>query len=279
MLVIILFLGCMLAAVSPASGQQGVNSTVNSPAAKPEAGPKSADPSTIVGELYDKELQFRFRYPVEMQVLDSAAEMESGHRQIYGLSGDNDPEHQQAKHCIRPLLDAKLPPDKAPQRLANLNGIWVDDSKQYKDSRQPEPIFAQIFVAEVLKGCLPKKLGKNENDALGNIAMSFVSLPGIQRMPNPLWYQLGTQKVHMNSGAGRLILNGNLSSAPIIIMSMTTQWRGHLLAWIFTSNDTEIFNEITKSIVQFGDGVWSPMFGATLAPKGAGGTQMTILPK
>jgi hypothetical protein len=96
------------------------------------------------GQFVDKELDLRFNYPVEMQALDASAEIESGHRNIYGGSGDNDPEHQEAKHCDRPLLDAKLPEDKAPQRAANLDGVWIDDTKEYKESRKPEPIFAQI---------------------------------------------------------------------------------------------------------------------------------------
>ena len=59
---------------------------------------------------------------------------------------------------------------------------------------------------------------------------------------------------------------------------MTTQWRGHLLAWVFTSNDTEIFNQITKSLVQFGDGSWGPTFAPNIGPKGSG-TPINILPK
>ena len=70
--------------------------------------------------------------------------------------------------------------------------------------------------------------------------------PLTERMPKPLWYEVGKQKIHMNSAAGRPVVNGQVASAPIFIMSMSTQWRGHLLAWVFTSNDTEIFNEINE---------------------------------
>ncbi len=133
-------------------------------------------------------------------------------------------------------------------------------------------------MMEVVRNCLPQQLQKNENDALGSIALSPVSEPGIQRMPKPLWYEIGKQKIHMNSGAGRPIINGQLASAPIMVMSMATEWRGHLLAWVFTSNDTEILNQITKSQVQFGDGPWGPMFAPNVGPQGAG-TPITILPK
>ena len=82
----------------------------------------------------------------------------------------------------------------------------------------------------------------------------------------------------MNSGAGRPIVDGHLASAPIIIMSMATQWRAHLLAWVFSSNDTEVFNGITKSLVQFGDGPWEPMLASNVGPRGSG-APMTIAPK
>lgn len=114
--------------------------------------------------------------------------------------------------------------------FANLDGDWVDDSKEYRESRKPEPIFAKILVVEFLRECLPKKLQKDENDALGSMALSFVSEPWVQCMPKPLWYEVGKQKIHMNSGVGRPVVNGQLAPAPIFIMSMATQWRGHLLA-------------------------------------------------
>lgn len=273
----LLLLGCLLA-TTPASGQQEVKPNAES-GSQPGAERKASDVLvTKPGEFYDKDLDLHFNYPVEMRTLDFSSEMESGHKNIYGVSGENDPEHQKAKHCVRPLLDTELPEEKAPQRAANLDGVWVDDSKEYKESRKPVPIFAKILMTEFLQECLPTKLQKNENDALGSIALSFVSEPGIQRMPNPLWYEVGKQKIHMNSGAGRPIVNGQLAPAPIFIMSMATLWRGHLLAWVFTSNDTQIFNQMTKSLVQFGDGTWGPMFAANIGPKGSG-TPMTILPK
>lgn len=278
MLVTIVLLCCIFTAVT-GNAQQDVKSKEGSSARK--AGRESQGNDLIPskpGEFYDKDLDLHFNYPVEMQTLDFTADMESGHRNIYGVSGADDPEHQEAKRCVQPLLDADLPTDKAPHRAADLDGVWVDDSKEYKETRRPEPIFAKILVVEIVRDCLPKKLQKNENDALGTVAMSFVSEPGIIRMPKPLWYEVGNQKIHMNSGVGRPIVNGRLSPAPIFIMSMTTQWRDHLLAWVFTSNDTEIFNEITKSLVRFGDGPWGPMFAANIGPKGTG-TPMTILPK
>ena len=245
-----------------------------------QAAPKAEQASEAAkpGIFYDKSMNLYFNYPVEMRTLDMAAEMESGHLNVYGVSGDNDPEHQEAKRCIHPLLDADLPQDKAPQRLASLEGVWVDDSKEYKESRKPQPIMAKIMLVELDRGCVPKKLKKKDDATLGNMALSAVSLPGIQRMPKPIWYEIGKQKIHMNSGAGRAIVNGQLDPAPIIIMAMTTDWRGHLLEWVFTSNDTEIFNEITKSLVRFGDGRWAQMFPANIGPKGSG-TPMTILPK
>jgi hypothetical protein len=230
------------------------------------------------GLFYDKSLDLHFNYPVEMRTLDSAADMEIGHRNIFGMPGDADPEHQEAKRCMKILLDADLPTENAPQRNADIGDLWVDDSKIYKESRKPEPVSAKIMIVELVRDCVPKKLRKKEDDVLGNMALSAVAVPGIGRMPNPIWYEIGRQKIHMNSGVGRPIVNGKLASAPVIIMSMATEWHDHLLEWVFTSNDAEIFNGITKSLVQFGDGPWGPMFAPNIGPKGSG-TPMTVLPK
>jgi hypothetical protein len=274
----ILLIGCISVATA-ANDQQEAKPNAEKSASQAAAGAKASDvPVEKPGEFYDKGLDLHFNYPVEMHVLDATADMESGHQSVYGVSGENDPEHQKAKRCVRPLIDAELPEDKAPQRAANLDGVWVDDSKEYKESRKPVPIFAKMLFLEILRDCLPKKLQKNENDALRSIALGFVTEPGMEVMPKPLWYEIGKQKIHMNSGAGRPTIDRQLSPAPIFIMAMATQWRGHLLAWVFTSNDTEVFNEMTKSVVQFGDGAWGPMFAANIGPKGSG-TPMTILPK
>jgi hypothetical protein len=273
----IFLLSCMLVAM-PARSQQGAKPNTESPS-KPEAGRKASDEEMArPGEFYDKVLDLHFNYPVEMHVLDFGADMESGHQNIYGVSGESDPEHQEARRCVRPLLDVELPEEKAPQRAADFGNVWIDDTKEYKESRKPEPIFAKILVIEFLRECLPKKVQKNENDALRSVALSFVSESGIQLIPKPLWYEVGKQKIHMNCGLGRPIIDGELAPAPIIVMSMTTQWRGHILAWVFTSNDIEIFNQMTKSLVQFGDGTWGPMFAANMGPNGSG-TPLNILPK
>jgi hypothetical protein len=244
-----------------------------------QVAPKPNDVSLAKpGMFYDKELDLHFNYPVEMRALDAATDMEIGHRNIFGVSGENDPEHQEAKRCMRVLLDADLESEKAPQRNADIGNLWVDDLKESKESRRPAPIYAKLLMVELAGDCVPEKLRKKENDVLGSMALSAVSIPGVQRMPNPIWYEIGKQKIHMNSGIGRPVVNGQLASAPIIVMAMSTQWRGHLLGWMFVSNDTQTFNEITKSLVQFGDGGWGPMFVANIGPPGSG-TPLTILPK
>ena len=270
---ILMLLVCGL--VTSASGQQGAKPEARASAPK-TAARRKAKPVIAAkpGEFNDQELDLHFHYPIEMRALDASAERKRGHQDVSGVSGANDAEQVEAKRCERPLLEAELPEDRGPQRVANLDGVWTDESKEYKESRKPEPVSAKILMIEIVRVCLPAELQKNENDALGSIAMSFVSQPGIKRMLEPLWYELGNQKIHVNSGAGRPIVNGNLASAPVLIMSMTTQWRGHLLAWVFTSNDIQIFNEITKSLVQFGDGEWGQMFAANVGPKGSG-TRLT----
>ena len=144
----------------PSSGGIGsqADERANAQTPPPQIGP-GRDASAAVGarpgEFYDKELGLHFNYPVEMQTVDPSSAMERGHMNIYGVSGENDPEHQEAERCMRPLLYTQLPEDKAPRRAGNLDGVWVDDSKEYKESRKPEPIFANILLIEVVRDCLP----------------------------------------------------------------------------------------------------------------------------
>jgi hypothetical protein len=267
----ILFQVC---AAAPSHGQQSGNSS-------PESGsqPKSERASAPApGEFYDKELNLHFNYPVEMDLVDWTAAMESGHLAIYGASGTGDPEHEQAKKCVRPLLSAELPEEKAPKGVPDLSDVWVEDPKERTASPQDKAISASIYIVEIQRSCIPKDARKNEDAVLSGIALGFVSAPGLQKMPAPWWYELGKQKIHMNSGAGRILLPGGRTTSPIFMMCMATSWQGHLLAWIFTSNDTKTFNEITKSMVRFGDNAWSPMFAPNVGPKGSG-TPVNVLPK
>jgi hypothetical protein len=267
-LLICLFSGASL------RGQQDVKSNSRTP----QASQTSVAIESKPGEFSDKETGVHFNYPIEMKRLDPLADMESGHENVYGVSGENDPEHQQAMNCIRPLLDVELPQDYSPQRLASLDGIWVDDTKEYKDSAKPEPIIGKILLLESIRSCLPKKLQSDDDDALRSIAMGFVKQPGIEPVSDPFWIEVAKQKMHVNSGCGRPIVNGQLAPAPVLIMSMSTAWHGHLLIWVFISNDTQTFNEMTKSLVKFGDGSWATMFAANLGINGTG-TPLKILPK
>jgi hypothetical protein len=259
----------------------GAQHTQTSGVPENEASTDGRNPAPTVnpGVFYDKDLDLAFNYPVEMRTLDMRPDLESGHKNVFGVSGENDPEHQEMVRCTRPLLDAELPLNKAPKRMASLEGVVADDSKEDRNAAKPEPIFAKIVLVEFDRGCVPKKALKKEDDVLASMARSGVALPGIQLMEKPLWYEIGKQKIHMNFGGGRAAVNGHVASSPMIAMAMATQWRGHLLEWVFTSNDAEIFNEITKSIVRFGNGPWGPMFPANVGPKGSSGTPMTILPK
>jgi hypothetical protein len=268
-------LACFMT-VLPAGRQQNSPAQPQPPdqTSQSRASPTAA--GNDAGKFYDQALDLHFNYPIEMRVLDADADMESGHINIFGAPGDTDPEHIKSKQCTRTLLDAQLSEGYAPERLAKMDE-WIDDTQEYKDSRRPEPISGKILIVELRQECIPKKERKNRDGILGGMALGFVSLPGIQRQPRPLWFDVGGQKLHMNSGAGRPIINGKLASAPTLIMAMAGEWRGHLLAWVFNCNDTQTFNEMTKSLVKFGDGAWAVMFPPNIGPKGAG-TPMKISP-
>jgi hypothetical protein len=269
------FLLVCLLSVTPLSGQQ--DAKPNSPTLHDAHANASLESKP--GEFTDKETDLQFNYPVEMSRLDTLANMESGHESWYGVSGENDPEHQKAKNCFRSLLDVELPENYAPDRLASLDGVWVDDTKEYKESAKPESIIGRILLIEIVRSCLPKKLQNHDDDALREVAMELTSAPGIEPVSDPFWLEVAEQKMHVNSGCGRLIVNGQLAPSPVVLLSMSTTWHGHLLLWVFTSNDRQTFDEMTKSLVKFGNGSWATMFTPNLGAKGTGFTSLKILPK
>ena len=132
------------------------------PQAQPSPNTNDSGAAAENGKFYDKNLDLSFNYPVEMRAVDMIADMEAGHMNLYGSSGDNDPEHREARRCVHPLLDADLPAEKAPQRLASMEGVWVDQTKEYKESYKPQPIFAKLILMEFDRSCLPKKLQKEK---------------------------------------------------------------------------------------------------------------------
>src|SRR5215472_831658 len=86
---------------APASGQQGAPTT-SQPLAPQMTKSATADGAGQPGVFYDKQLDLHFNYPVEMKTLDAKEETESGHRNIFGVSGSDDPEHKEAERCLRP---------------------------------------------------------------------------------------------------------------------------------------------------------------------------------
>ncbi len=116
-------------------GDQHTNANTEKTATRAGAAPQASPPTATaeLGRFYDKDLVLHFNYPIEMRTLDASAAMERGHQNIYGVPGDTDPEHLEAKRCLRPLLAVELTEHKAPQRPANLDGVWVDDSKNTRN--------------------------------------------------------------------------------------------------------------------------------------------------
>ena len=264
--------GCVWMSISLHAQEAKPNTPA--PAAASPAQVSTAEP----GRFYDKDLDIHFNYPVEMEVRDAAADMAYSHIALDGKPGDSSLSIQQDDHCFRSLLNVNLPAEKAPKRMADIQNIWID-SEENKSSRVAEPIMAKIEVVEFARDCLPKDIKKKDDEALRVIARSYVSISGLKH-PDPWWFEVAGQKMHMDSGVGRPIVNGKLANAPIIDMAMSMAWKGHLLTWIFMSNDVEIFNGMTKSIVQFGNGPWGTMFPTNFGPKGSGsGTPVTVLPK
>jgi len=146
---------------------------------------------------------------------------------------------------MRILLDMELPKENAPQCDADIGNLWVDHSKEYKESRKVEPIFVKNAHCGASTGMRTKKAQKE--------AEGYSGEPGAER------------RFHARD---RVHTKAHLASAP--------RYRDHLLEWVITSNDTQIFNVLT-TVVRFGNGSWGRMFAPKLGPKGSG-TPVNMLP-
>lgn len=138
----------------------------------------------------DAELGFSVRYPMEFKAeapQNLFAVMRAGHQELFGTSPDNDPEHQQAERCMRPLLYATsttiLPAEgKAPVPLA---GEDVDGSPD------------SVMVMDVERSCIAKKLKSDK--ALTQLTGTVLNIPGLKQVVPQMWFQGGDGR-HIHSG-------------------------------------------------------------------------------
>jgi hypothetical protein len=248
----------LLATIQSASGQQPVPKET-----------ESAPPASFSqpGIFYDNTLDLHFYYPLEMPRTDMPSAAEHPSPEGLGQSAPGDRQRDEAAACLRIMLRADLPADKAGTRPATLDGTV----------RVPSPgnegIRATIQLFEVDMNCVCKALRKKRDAAMREIAGTITHVREMEKMGPPLWYGLGTQKVHMSAAVGRL----NPGEQPVLMMAMVTDYKHHVLMWIVHSNDAETFNSLTKSRVQFGGQPAFPLFAADVGPNGF--TGVNILPK
>ncbi|HEY3988279.1 MAG TPA: hypothetical protein VGM02_03205 [Acidobacteriaceae bacterium] len=221
------------------------------------------------GIFYKSDLRLHFYYPVEMvpsdlvtaTVLDSTAGI--------GKSQPGDSERDGSEACLRTMLRADLPADKADTRMATLGAI------ENTPSPEQERIAGTIWLFDVDMDCVCAAMRKKRDAAMRDISATITQAQGMTRMGPPLWYDLGKQKIHMSAAVGR----HNPSERPVLVMDMVTDYHGHVLMWIVQSNDAETFNTLTKSTVQFDKAPALPLFPADVGPQGFGGVPMKILPR
>jgi hypothetical protein len=195
-------------------------------------------------EWHSTTLNLRFNYPAEFATADVSEVLKDGHLTLPGISGDSDPALAAATRCLRPDLLLRLTPTAGSQKSGT------------------------ILLAELDVDCLTPQQQVMSKDLLANMAEVVNKVPGMTSIAQPAWYNVGWQKVHMAAAQG--MPQGAPSTpdganpAQLFTMGFSTTWNNHLLVWYFTSNSTDLLNQMTKSTVKFGRSAAAPLYASTI---------------
>jgi hypothetical protein len=225
--------------------------------------------SPAPGIFYQRDLDLHFYYPEEMVASDLTKISDADRTAGIGKSLPGDSERDGSKACLRTMLRADLPADKAGTRMATLGAI------ENTPSPEQERVTGTIWLFDVDMNCVCAAMRKKRDAAMRDISATITQAQGMTRMGPPLWYDLGKQKIHMSAAVGR----HNPNERPVLMMDMVTDYHGRVLMWIVQSNDAETFNAFTKSTVQFDKAPAVPLFPANVGPQGFGGVPTKILPR
>jgi hypothetical protein len=192
--------------------------------------------SPAPGIFYQRDLDLHFYYPEEMVASDPTKISDADRTAGIGKSKPGDSERDGSKACLRTMLRADLPADKAVTRMATLGAI------ENTPSPEQERVTGTIWLFDVDMNCVCAAMRKKRDAAMRDISATITQAQGMTRMGPPLWYDLGKQKIHMSATIGR----HNPNERPVLMMDMVTEYHGHVLMWIVQSNDAETFNALTN---------------------------------
>lgn len=219
------------------------------------------------GVFSDAALDIYFYYPEEMTSISEADPPQPVQPSTDAHPKPGNEDYNATQACLKTLLDVDLPADGAGTGPATLGALS-------SSTAGTERIQASIRLFEVNMDCECAALRKKRDAAMRGIAETITHVNGMQALGKPLWYDLGKQKIHMNTAIGSV----HPGQGPVLMADMVTEYKAHVLMWVLQSNDAVTFNTITKSTVQFGPAPPLPLFPAKVGPDGPG-LPLKILPR
>lgn len=223
--------------------------------------PQTIAPVTFHSDLLDLSLT----YPGSL-VAEKMPSLDDQHAAIASKQpADEKPEYKRADQCTDKVMSAQRidDPNKAQGTIAI-----------YGDSRGTvihlDPVVdASIIIARVGLECLPAEY-RTQTDAMAAVmAEGFVQGPELKEIDQPIWYEIGKQRIHF--AAAESTVDENASGAKIAapssrkwIASIAFVWKNNLVTIQIESNDLSFLNEMLHSNIAFGSEPPATLFPAEI---------------
>jgi hypothetical protein len=201
----------------------------------------------------NSEIGFSFSYPAELHA-QSAESLAAKWKQATDKS---DPKYKATDACTHVLLHAERKDEP---------GVGASIAI-YGEGHSPKtvitvPVAGSVTITEMNQQCLPAEFKGREDEVLSAFASSVGEEPGMKLIGQPMWYEVEGHKVH--AGKARSAENSAKSTNPTApptdyLASATVNIGGHLMIFMFETQDLYSLNKLVHGTVQFGSGESKPL--------------------
>ncbi len=210
-------------------------------------------------------LHLSLTYPGSL-VTEKVASSDEQHAAIAGKqSPDEKPEYKKADQCTDKVFSAHRTDD--PKKARATIAIY-GDSRGTSIHLDPA-VDASIMIARVGLDCVPAEY-RSQADAMAAVmAEGFVQESGLKEIDQPIWYEIGKERIHFVAGestphAQESDGTAGASGPRKWVASIAFAWENNLITIQIESNDLPFLNEILHSSIAFGDEPAAPLFSAEI---------------
>lgn len=207
--------------------------------------PVTPAPDSGPARLYSNPaLHLTFSYPAELQPQDPNATNAAGQRMIFGENAP--PSATTPAPCTKTLLAVGTRPSGASSLDASLTLFDID------------------------LRCLPPKAAKSKSimdETLRGFAAQAVTLLGMMPMGDIHHFLLQGRRAWFAASQGTPVAKTDLQTGQSEIMAaIAVEADGHILAWMFESNDLNFINRMLAGSVDLGVGPSQPLDPVGISP-------------